>query len=178
VGVRPQSLSKVQLGTRLAITECAFYHAVYVHWAAGWLAVCPLVGLNRESKMSKVLVVDDAQDGADSLALLFQALGHQTATAYDGAQAVEASHGFLPDFIILDIAMPLMNGLEAARALRIERPVTPPVLIALTALTGSNVEQQTLDSGFDFYMSKPAGLEKLVAIVDLTKKSRDVQSSL
>jgi CheY-like chemotaxis protein len=106
--------------------------------------------------MSKVLVVDDAHDGADSLALLFQALGRQTATAYDGAQAVEASHGFLPDFIILDIEMPLMKGFEAAKALRIERPVAPPVLIALTAMTGANVEQRTLDSGFDFYLC-PSG---------------------
>ena len=117
--------------------------------------------------MSKVLVVDDAHDGADSLALLFQALGHQTATAYDGAQAVEASHGFLPDFIILDIEMPLMNGFEAAKALRTRRPVAPPVLIALTALTGADVEQHTLDSGFDFYLSKPADLGRLVAIVDV-----------
>lgn len=126
--------------------------------------------------MSKVLVVDDAHDGADSLALLFQALGHQTATAYDGAQAVEASHGFLPDFIILDIEMPLMNGFEAAKALRIERPVAPPVLIALTAMTGANVEQRTLDSGFDFYFSKPADLERLVAIVDVRAKSRVLSS--
>jgi CheY-like chemotaxis protein len=124
--------------------------------------------------MSKVLVVDDAHDGADSLALLFQALGHQTATAYDGAQALETSYGFLPDFIILDIEMPMMDGFDAAKALRTERPVAPPVLIALTALVGSDVEQHTLDSGFDFYMSKPADLRKLVAIVDVSAKLRGV----
>jgi len=118
--------------------------------------------------MSKVLVVDDAHDGADSLALLFQTLGHQTATAYNGRQAVEALPGFVPDFVILDIEMPLMNGFDVAKSLRAERPVAPLVLIALTALTGADVEQRTLDSGFDFYMTKPADLEKLVAIVDVS----------
>jgi CheY-like chemotaxis protein len=122
--------------------------------------------------MSKVLVVDDAHDGADSLALLFQTLGHQAATAYDGAEALEKSHGFLPDFIILDIEMPRMNGFDAAKVLRTQRPVAPPVLIALTALIGSDVEQNTLESGFDFYMSKPADLPRLMAMVDGSDKSR------
>ena len=58
--------------------------------------------------MPKILVVDDLRDSADSLALLFDALGHQTMTSYDGQQAVEAARSFGPDIVFLDINMPIL----------------------------------------------------------------------
>jgi len=116
--------------------------------------------------MPKILVVDDLRDSADSLALLFEALGHTTMTAYDGRQAVEDAALFRPDIVFLDINMPVLDGYGAARALRDLRPAAPSVLVALTAVSDPHAKQRADDAGFDFYVAKPADFNVLIAIVD------------
>jgi CheY-like chemotaxis protein len=116
--------------------------------------------------MPKILVVDDLRDSADSLALLFDALGHQTMTSYDGQQAVEAAQSFGPDIVFLDINMPILDGYGAARSLRGMMVDTPPVLVALTAVSGPDAKRRADDAGFDFYVTKPADFNVLITIVD------------
>ena len=116
--------------------------------------------------MSKILVVDDLRDSADSLALLFDALGHTTLTSYDGRQAVDAAKAFAPDIVFLDINMPILDGYGAARALRSELGDAPPVLVALTAVSGPDAKRRADDAGFDFYVTKPADFNVLITIVD------------
>ena len=116
--------------------------------------------------MPKILVVDDLRDSADSLALLFEALGHETMTSYDGRQAVEAARSFEPDIVFLDINMPILDGYGAARSLRDMRRDTPPVLVALTAVTDPDARQRADAAGFDFYVAKPADFNVLITIVD------------
>jgi CheY-like chemotaxis protein len=116
--------------------------------------------------MSKIMVVDDLRDSADSLALLFDALGHTTLTSYDGQQAVEAAEDFAPDIVFLDINMPVMDGYGAARALRKLLVDSPPVLVALTAVSGPDAKRRADEAGFDFYVTKPADFNVLITIVD------------
>jgi CheY-like chemotaxis protein len=116
--------------------------------------------------MSKILVVDDLRDSADSLALLFDALGHTTMTSYDGRQAVDAAKAFAPDIVFLDINMPILDGYGAARALRSELDAAPPVLVALTAVSGPDAKRRADEAGFDFYVTKPADFNVLITIVD------------
>ena len=116
--------------------------------------------------MPKILVVDDLRDSADSLALLFDALGHQTMTSYDGQQAVAAAQSFEPDIVFLDINMPILDGYGAARSLRRVLVDTPPVLVALTAVSGPDAKRRADDAGFDFYVTKPADFNVLITIVD------------
>jgi len=116
--------------------------------------------------MPKILVVDDLRDSADSLALLFDALGHQTMTSYDGRQAVEAAQSFEPDIVFLDINMPILDGYGTARSLRRVLVDTPPVLVALTAVSGPDAKRRADDAGFDFYVTKPADFNVLITIVD------------
>ena len=116
--------------------------------------------------MSKILVVDDLRDSADSLALLFDALGHETMTSYDGQQAVEAAQAFRPDIAFLDINMPILDGYDAARSLRDALADAPPVLVALTAVSGPDARRKADDAGFDFYITKPADFNVLITIVD------------
>ena len=116
--------------------------------------------------MPKILVVDDLRDSADSLALLFDALGHQTMTSYDGQQAVEAAQAFRPDIAFLDINMPILDGYDAARSLRDALADAPPVLVALTAVSGPDARRKADDAGFDFYITKPADFNVLITIVD------------
>jgi CheY-like chemotaxis protein len=116
--------------------------------------------------MSKIMVVDDFRDSADSLALLFDALGHTTMTSYDGQQAVDAARGFTPDIVFLDINMPILDGYGAARAIRAQLADAPPVLVALTAVSGPDAKRHADDAGFDFYVTKPADFNVLITIVD------------
>ena len=116
--------------------------------------------------MPKIMVVDDLRDSADSLALLFDALGHTTLTSYDGQQAVEAAEEFAPDIVFLDINMPVLDGYGAARALRKLLVDSPPVLVALTAVSGPDAKRRADEAGFDFYVTKPADFNVLITIVD------------
>jgi CheY-like chemotaxis protein len=124
--------------------------------------------------MPKILVVDDLHDSADSLALLFDAMGHETRTAYDGQQAVDVARELQPDIVFLDINMPILDGYGAAQALRAQQVALQPVLVALTAMSGPDVKRRADDAGFDFYVTKPADFNVLIAIVDdLSRRLND-----
>ena len=112
--------------------------------------------------MTKVLVVDDYRDGADSLSQLLNTLGYETSTAYDGLEAVTSAREFHPDIAILDIEMPVLDGFGAASILRSMPPVA---LIALTAMPSTDIEARTAAAGFDFYLSKPVDLGRLLPIL-------------
>jgi len=112
--------------------------------------------------MTKVMVVDDYRDSADSLSQVLRTLDFDTSTAYDGLEAVTIAKTFNPDVVILDIEMPVMDGFSAARLLRLMAPVT---LIALTAMATADTEAQAVAAGFDFYLPKPVDLDLLLSIL-------------
>ncbi len=107
--------------------------------------------------MTKVLVVDDCRDAADSLSQLLTTFGYDTSTACDGSRAVASAEVFRPDVAILDIEMPVLDGFGAAKILR---SMPPMALIALPAKADLDMEAQTATAGFDFYLSKPVDLER------------------
>lgn len=82
--------------------------------------------------MQRLLVVDDNRDAADSLALLLEALGAEVHVAHDGAAALDAFERFAPQYVLLDLGMPGMDGLEVARRLRGRANGHAVTLIALT----------------------------------------------
>ena len=81
--------------------------------------------------------------------------------AADGCEAIEHANQSKPDLIILDFAMPKMNGAEAAQALKHSMPEVPIVLYTLFEIPIKMVQ----DSGFDAVVSKPAGMDKLAECV-------------
>ena len=70
---------------------------------------------------NRLLVVDDNQDAADSLAMLLRLQGHDVRVAHSGQAALEMTKAYRPDLVFLDIGMPGMDGYEVARRLR-QRP--------------------------------------------------------
>ena len=116
--------------------------------------------------MTRILVVDDLKDITETTSLLFEALGHDTQVAADGRQAVDTTLAFEPDIIFMDLDMPVLNGYEAARAIRGASLRRQPFLIALTAAHGMAIEVATRAVGFDFYLRKPADTNALLALVD------------
>ena len=123
--------------------------------------------------LTRILVVDDLKDITETMGLLFETLGHDTRVAADGAQAVETTTSFEPEIIFMDLDMPVLNGYEAARAIRCTPLAQQPFLVALTASTGVAVEVATRACGFDFYLRKPADTNALLALVaDLSTRTR------
>src|SRR3954465_12765389 len=102
-----------------------------------------------------ILIVDDNQDAAESLAMVFQIKGHKVLTAYDAETGLEIAHRASPDVIIHDINLPQMNGYTAATKLREDGNCASAVLIALTGFARPGDCQRALAAGFDFHMAKP-----------------------
>ncbi len=116
--------------------------------------------------MTRILVVDDLRDITEAMTLLFETLGHDTRSAADGQQAVDTALAFEPDIVFMDLDMPVLDGYQAARAIRSTSLSPQPFIVALTAATGAAVEVATRAVGFDFYLRKPADTNALLALVD------------
>jgi signal transduction histidine kinase len=126
--------------------------------------------LPRSSRY-RILVVDDNRDAAISLGLILQIAGHETRTAYDGIEAVQAAEAFLPDVVLLDIGLPGRNGYEACRSIRAEAWGGRMVIIALTGWDQEDDKRQSMEAGFNFHMVKPvdpSALKELLAGLLLT----------
>lgn len=119
----------------------------------------------RAREHRRVLVADDNRDAAESLATMFELLGHQVAIAYDGEQAVAEAERLQPEVLLLDLGMPRLDGLGAARRIR-EFPWA--MTAVLIATTGWGQEQDRLASrtaGFDHHLVKPVAMSDLEKII-------------
>jgi PAS domain S-box-containing protein len=113
----------------------------------------------------RILVADDNRDGADSLALVVEAFGCEVRTIYDGAGAVRETEAFRPHAVFLDLGMPGLDGLEAARRIRALPGGDRVLLIALTGWGQERDRVATRDAGFDAHVVKPADPLALRALI-------------
>lgn len=111
----------------------------------------------------RVLVVDDNEDAAESLALLLEAKGYVTRAAFDGFEGLAAVDEFKPDVVFLDIGMPKLDGLEVARRLRAKYPDSGLRIVALTGWGQADDRERTAQAGFDAHMVKPVAFATLAA---------------
>jgi len=119
------------------------------------------------SRKRRILAVDDSRDAVDSLALILGMMGHETRTAYDGLEAVQAAAAFQPEVVLLDIGLPKLNGYEAAREIRQKTWGKHVLLIALTGWGQEEDKRRAFEAGFDHHLTKPvdpASLEKILAV--------------
>lgn len=126
----------------------------------------------------RVLVVDDTQDVADSLAQLLEILGARVRVAYSGAHALAACAEFEPELVFLDIGMPQMDGFETARRMRKLPAGRDLALIALTGWGEEETRRRAKDAGFDRHLRKPADLRELERLLMEFDCSKDCQAIL
>ncbi len=131
-------------------------------------------------KPLRVLIADD--DGLTLMLLrrILLSFGHEVvAVAGDGAEAVRLAGETNPDLLILDIRMPILDGLEAARQIRSQRPV--PIII-LSAHTESGLGSEAAGAGAHAYLVKPFTAEQLKPAIELAlanfEKSRQLEYRL
>ena len=125
----------------------------------------------RSRPRLRILVVDDNQDAAASLAMLLSIMGNEAVTAHDGFEALEVAATFRPDVVLLDIGMPKLDGYEVCRRIRQQAWGKGMVLFALTGWGQEEDQRRSLVAGFDAHLVKPvlpAALEKLLAGVPAT----------
>ncbi len=114
---------------------------------------------------TRVLVVDDNSDAADTTAMLLEASGCEVRTAYSGERALAEAETFGPDVVLLDIGMPRMDGIETCRRLRALPAGADAYVIAVTGWGQEESRRQTQDAGFDAHLVKPVEPEALLAVL-------------
>jgi len=105
--------------------------------------------------MSRILVVDDNELNLQLACDALELAGHETLNAANGSKAVEIAASQLPDLILMDLRMPVMNGEEAMRQIRADAQTRKIPVVALTASAMRGEREQLLDRGFDGYICKP-----------------------
>ncbi len=120
----------------------------------------------RGGRGHRILVVDDNQDAANSLATLLRMKGHDVRTAYDGVGAVDVAALYKPDVILLDVGLPRLNGFDAARRIRESEHGKDVILIALTGWGHAEDRRRSKEAGFDHHLVKPADPQVLDSVLD------------
>jgi len=121
----------------------------------------PLAAVQRR----RVLIVDDSDDGAESLAMLLQFDGHETHKAHDGVSAIEAAERLKPDVILLDIGLPRLNGYEVCSRIRQTTWGKGLTIVALTGWGQEEDRDRSTGAGFDAHMVKPVDHDVLMKLI-------------
>ena len=112
-----------------------------------------------------VLVVDDSRDAADSLGDLLSLYGYQARVAYGGEDALRLAAAEPPDAVVLDLAMPGMDGWELARRLRDMSRWKRPLLIAVSGYGDGVARRGSDDAGLDLHLVKPVEPAVIVGVL-------------
>jgi signal transduction histidine kinase/ActR/RegA family two-component response regulator len=118
-----------------------------------------------KAQSRRVLIVDDNNDAADSLADLLRDVGHEVEVAYSPVAGLKLAEAFRPEVAVLDIGLPVMDGYELATRLR-SNPVTANcLLIALTGYGQTHDRIRSEEGGFLYHLVKPVDIVQLFRIV-------------
>jgi len=114
----------------------------------------------------RVLVVDDNEDAAQSIALFLRIAGHVVETAFDGEQALETAEHFRPDIALIDLGMPKLNGYEVCHRIRETDWGKNVMLIAQTGWGRDEDKRLSREAGFNGHLVKPADPITVLRIID------------
>ena len=113
----------------------------------------------------RILLVDDMEDCTLVLGRLLQFRGFDVRTATDGAGALREVEAFQPDVVVLDLAMPTMDGYEVARRIRQQRGGVRVLLIVVSGYADAPHQQASLTAGADYHFRKPADVELITRLI-------------
>jgi two-component system alkaline phosphatase synthesis response regulator PhoP len=121
---------------------------------------------NRASDIT-ILVVDDLVDNLILISLSLQTNGFRVLTANNGEEAIKVASLSRPDLILMDIAMPGVDGLSAVRRIRNLPELQFVPVVALTAFSTSGFRQAAYEAGFDAYLTKPLDFDRLNSLIEM-----------
>ncbi|MDH5370990.1 MAG: response regulator [Gammaproteobacteria bacterium] len=120
--------------------------------------------------MTKILLIEDNEDNRDMLSRRLERQGFDVSLAVDGEEGVSKAKAELPDLILMDMSLPVMDGWEATKSLKNLTETTNIPVIALTAHAMSSDREKAIEAGCDDYDTKPVDFKRLLEkIAQLTK---------
>ncbi len=122
--------------------------------------------------MSKILIIDDDASLVDVLAYNLRLAGHETLTAHDGMDGLVQAQLKSPDIIILDLMLPVMDGLEVCRRLRSDPATRNAMILMLTAKDTESDELVGFSMGADDYVTKPYSVKVLLERIKVLQRQQ------
>jgi DNA-binding response OmpR family regulator len=116
--------------------------------------------------IQKVLVVDDQNDNLVLVSLAVQEMGWRVVTAVNGEDAVAVAALARPQLILMDIAMPKVDGIEATSLIRRHEDIHDVPIVILTAFDSDDFRKRATEAGANGYLTKPIDFERLRALID------------
>jgi len=123
----------------------------------------------REQRGARILVVDDHADTVESLAMLLKIHGHEVQTARDGSEAIAVALRWRPEFVLLDLGLPDLDGYQVALRLRQEASCQGNVIIAVTGYGLPEDHQRSREAGIDHHLLKPVDPGVLLSLLSRPK---------
>ena len=118
------------------------------------------------NRFLRIVVVDDDIDCSDMLAMLLQSAGHEVIQCYAGKDAIEEACACQPDLMLIDLAMPKLDGYQVARQVRQLDLCKDTLLVAVTAFGDDMHRQLARKAGFDHYVVKPVDFAVLRDVLE------------
>jgi CheY-like chemotaxis protein len=112
-----------------------------------------------------ILVVDDNDDGRETMSELLAMLGHKVELAVDGISGIEKALSCRPELALIDIGLPGCDGYEVARRIRSDLNGGAPWLVAMSGYGQPDDQRRALDAGFDRHLVKPVSFESLTSLL-------------
>jgi CheY-like chemotaxis protein len=125
--------------------------------------------------MARILLVEDNEMNRDMLSRRLARRGHEVLIAFDGGEGVARASADLPDLILMDMSLPVLDGWEATRRIKADPATSKIPLIALTAHAMAGDREHALAAGCDDYDTKPIELDRLVEKIAALLAARSSQ---
>ncbi|HEY6186665.1 MAG TPA: response regulator [Pyrinomonadaceae bacterium] len=134
--------------------------------------------MSETTAKTTVLVVDDVHDNLIILSLSLQDMGYRVITACNGEEAVAFALRARPDVILMDIAMPELDGMGATRRIRSHPELRGTPIVAITAFQTDGFRRAAFDAGFDGFLTKPIDFAQLNNLIQMLLPAEETTSDL
>ncbi len=120
----------------------------------------------------RIVAIDDNADSTDTLAMVLEGAGYEVIRAYDGRDGIERVCACRPDVILLDLAMPELDGYQVARQIRARDACKGALLVAVTGYGDDMHRRLAREAGFDHYLVKPVDFMVLRELLEARRNGK------
>lgn len=122
--------------------------------------------VEKDSRDRTILIVEDSDDARYLMRLALEGVGYLIIEAENGAKAVEIAQAEHPDIILMDLGLPIMDGIKAAEKIRASEGLDGIPIIAVTAHQETDFRAGAKAAGFDAYVTKPIEIDSLSELIN------------
>ena len=122
--------------------------------------------VEKDSRDRTVLIVEDSDDARYFMRLALEQLGYLVVEAENGARAIEVAQRERPDIILMDLSLPIMDGLAATQTIRASEGLNGIPIVAVTAHQETDFRVGAKAAGFDAYVTKPIDMDFLSDLIN------------